>query len=103
MGTPALSDGLVYVANFGGEVIAADESTGEVVWRTRVGAPVSGSMSAVADVVLVGDTDGVLHSLDAGTGDLRWQFETEWADQRDSGCGRWRSLRGHVGRVAVRG
>ena len=76
MSTPVVSDGLVYVANFGGEVIAADESTGEVVWQTQVGAPVSGSMSAVADVVLVGDTDGVLHSLDAHTGELRWQFET---------------------------
>ncbi|MCE2458150.1 MAG: PQQ-binding-like beta-propeller repeat protein [Dehalococcoidia bacterium] len=76
MGTPVLSGGLVYAANFGGEVVAADESTGEVVWQTAVGAPVSGSMSAVADVVLVGDTDGILHSLDAGTGARRWQFET---------------------------
>ena len=75
MGTPVVSDGLVYVANFGGEVIAADESTGEVVWRTQVGAPVSGSMSAVGDDVLVGDADGILHSLDARTGALRWQFE----------------------------
>ena len=75
MGTPVLSDGLAYVANFGGEVIAADESTGEVVWQTSVGAPVSGSMSAVGDIVLVGDIDGVLHSLDAATGALRWQFE----------------------------
>ena len=76
MGTPVISDGLVYAANFGGEVIAADESTGEVVWQTTVGAPVSGSMSAVADVVLVGDTDGILHSLDARTGAPGWQFET---------------------------
>lgn len=75
MGTPVLSNGVVYAANFGGEVIAADEDTGEVVWRVNVGAPVSGSMSAVGDAVLVGDIDGVLHSLDAGTGEVRWQFE----------------------------
>ena len=30
----------------------------------------------MGDVALVGDTDGVLHSLDAGTGVLRWRFET---------------------------
>lgn len=76
MGTPVISDGLVYAANFGGEVIAADERTGEVVWQTQVGSPVSGSMSAVGGAVLVGDTDGFLHSLDAGTGALRWQFQT---------------------------
>ena len=71
-----LSDGRVYAASFGGEVVAADESTGDVVWRTEVGAPVSGSMSAVGDVVLVGDTDGILYSLDAGTGALLWRYET---------------------------
>ena len=76
MGTPVISDGLVYAANFGGEVIAADESTGEVVWQTRVGAPVTGSMSAVGDVVLVGDSAGVLHALDAQTGKSEWQFKT---------------------------
>ena len=75
-GTPVVSGGRVYAASFGGEVVAADESTGEVVWRARVGAPVWGSMSAVGDVVLVGDTDGILHSLNAGTGALRWQFRT---------------------------
>ena len=76
MGTPVVSDGRVYAANFGGEVIAANEDTGEVVWRRQVGAPVSGSMSAVGDVVLVGDVEGVLHSLDALTGESRWQFKT---------------------------
>ena len=76
MGTPAVSGGRVFAANFGGEVIAADEGTGEVVWRTQVGAPVSGSMSAVGDAVLVGDTDGVLHALDAETGEMGWRFET---------------------------
>ena len=30
----------------------------------------------MGDVALVGDTDGVLSSLDAGTGALRWQFKT---------------------------
>ena len=76
MGTPVVSNGIVYAANFGGEVVAADESTGEVVWRVNAGVPVSGSMSAVGDVVLVGDTDGILRSLDAATGALRWQFKT---------------------------
>ena len=76
MGTPVVSGGRVYAANFGGEVIAAEEGTGEVVWQTQVGAPVSGSMSAVGDVVLVGDLEGVLHSLDARTGESRWQFKT---------------------------
>ena len=34
------------------------------------------SASATPDVVLAGDTDGVLHAVDAGTGELLWQFET---------------------------
>ena len=75
MGTPVVSRGRVYAANFGGQVVAADEDTGEVVWQTQVGAPVSGSMSTVGDTVLVGDTNGTLHALDADTGAPRWQFQ----------------------------
>ena len=75
-GTPVISDGRVYAASFGGEVVAADEVSGELLWTHNVGAPVVGSMSGVGDLVFVGDTEGVLHALDAMTGAKVWEFRT---------------------------
>ena len=45
-GAPVVHEGRVYAANFGGEVVAADEDSGELLWTFNVGAPVVGSMSA---------------------------------------------------------
>ncbi len=73
-GAPVVSDGRVYAANFGGEVVAADEDSGAILWTYDVGAPVVGSMSAAGGTVFVGDTDGALHALDAATGVKRWEF-----------------------------
>ena len=38
--------------------------------------PIVASASATRDVVLAGDTDGVLHAVDAETGEALWQFVT---------------------------
>ncbi len=75
-GAPVVYGGRVYAANFGGEVVAADEYSGAPLWTYHVGAPVVGSMSAAGGMVFVGDTDGVLHALDAATGVKRWEFRT---------------------------
>ena len=75
-GTPVVTGGRVYAANFGGEVIALAEATGEVLWRHQAGVPIMGSMSAAGDVVFAGDLDGVLHALNADDGGLLWQFKT---------------------------
>ncbi len=73
-GAPVVYDGRVYAANFAGEIVAADENSGVMLWTYDVGAPVVGSMSAVGGVVFVGDTSGVLHALDSATGVKQWEF-----------------------------
>ena len=78
-GAPVVHEGRVYAANFGGEVVAADEDSGVLLWTYDVGAPVVGSMSASGGTVFVGDTDGILHALDAASGMKRWDFHA--ADQ----------------------
>jgi len=42
-----------------------------------VGAPISTSPSVIGDSVLFGDKSGVLHSVDAITGDPQWQFTAD--------------------------
>ena len=49
--------------------------TGEVRWRTAVGAEVNGKPRLAGDVVLVGTGQGRLHALDPDTGALQWTAE----------------------------
>ena len=74
--TPVVGGGRVFATDFVGRVIAVDEATGELLWSYTDTRPIVASPSATPDVVLVGDTDGVLQALDATTGALLWDFTT---------------------------
>ncbi len=66
---PAVADGLVYVCNRDGTVLALDAASGDVQWRDSVEGM---SAPTVADgTVYVGS--GTVKALDAETGTVRWQ------------------------------
>ena len=58
-----------------GEVVALDAHTGEVRWRTLVGATESPPVVGHG-LVYVGDWRGAVHALDAKTGRPRWTYQT---------------------------
>lgn len=77
--SPAVADGVVYVAGGNTDLFAFDAATGEERWRFSLGptgclcAPFS---PAVADgFVVVADDGGTLHALAAATGEERWQAD----------------------------
>ena len=73
--TPALVDGLVYVAGDGGDVYALDAASGQERWKSTVGE--TWSTPAVAeDAVLVQTMDGLLVCLDRQSGEARWQADS---------------------------
>lgn len=75
----AVVGGVVYAPSEDGNLYAVDTERGEEVdgWPVELGAG-SGSPPTVADgTVYVGDDSGVVHAIDAGTGEHRWQFGTE--------------------------
>jgi len=78
-GTPAVSEDLVYVAGYNGEVHAINTKTGEERWvypRKGELEPVVGGLTAAFNKVYIGSSDGWLYALDATTGDRKWAFET---------------------------
>jgi outer membrane protein assembly factor BamB len=64
--TVAISDGVVYAANFSGFLHALDLKTGKLLWEHDLLAAVWGSPYVVDGKVLIGDEDGDVAVLQAG-------------------------------------
>lgn len=56
-----------------GEVVALDTSSGKVLWRQRVDAPVSGAPATDGEAVYVSGKDGSAWALAAADGKVIWQ------------------------------
>jgi len=63
-GTPAVVDGVVYVATNGGRLVAVSAQTGRELWAKRLPGPLWGSPVVVDGVLLIGDCDGGFHAYD---------------------------------------
>lgn len=64
--TVAVSRGIVYAADYDGNLHALDAKTGALHWVYETGAHIWGSPYVVGKQVYLGDEDGVLHVLKAG-------------------------------------
>ena len=84
-GTPVVYNGLVYAAGYNGKIYAYNSDTLAVRWvypREGYLKPFVGGIVIDGGSLYIGSTDGIVYALDAETGDLLWNFETEkeiWA------------------------
>ncbi len=74
-GGPGLSDDLVIVGTSDAEVIAREQSTGEVLWTTKVSSEVLAAPRSEQGIVVIRTGDGKLVGLDAATGKRRWIYD----------------------------
>ena len=60
-----------------GWITAVDAASGEVRWKYRSAAPVTGAVTATAgDLVLAGELNGDFIALDARDGNVKYRFNT---------------------------
>ncbi len=69
------ADGLLYIGNYAGEVIALSATNGKEVWRKQLKGEVSSVPQTNGQVVAVQTMNGKLFVLDAKTGADMWFFE----------------------------
>jgi outer membrane protein assembly factor BamB len=69
------SDGLLYVGNYAGEVVALSATDGKEVWRKQLKGEISSVPQSNGQVVAVQTMNGKLFVLDAKTGADLWFFE----------------------------
>ena len=62
-GTPAVVDGVVYVATNAGELVAVAAADGRELWSKRLPGPLWGSPVVVDDVLMIGDCNGGFHAF----------------------------------------
>jgi outer membrane protein assembly factor BamB len=74
-GTPAVADGMVYVASSSGKVFKFQAADGVPVWTFDAGATVSESVSVTRHHVVVGDDRGRVHIIDVNTGESKQHIE----------------------------
>ena len=79
MASAAVAGGTVYVASNDASqdavLVALDADTGDEVWRSDVGAHVTGPVTWANDVLYVADASGRIAAYDAGGGDRLWSHE----------------------------
>jgi len=69
----AVAGDRVFAATGFGEVVALDASSGKVLWRQRVDAPVAGAPATDGTAVYVSGRDGSAWAIDASDGKVIWQ------------------------------
>lgn len=83
--TPAVVDGVVYIASTDKHLYAVDLATGKEKWKRKLG--IMKASPAVKDGrVYVGDVSGVVYCVDAGTGNQVWAYTPESGGEIVSGC-----------------
>jgi outer membrane protein assembly factor BamB len=63
----------LFAATTYGEVVALDASSGQVLWRQRVDAPVTGAPATDGSAVYVSGKDGSAWAINAADGKVMWQ------------------------------
>ncbi|MEM9281402.1 MAG: PQQ-binding-like beta-propeller repeat protein [Verrucomicrobiota bacterium] len=70
----AVRDGIAYVAHNGGEVMAIDIASGEVVWTVQTGTEYTASPAVDEKTLFVAGPDKRLVAMDRVTGEEIWDF-----------------------------
>lgn len=78
-GAPVVADGVVYVQDLAGNVLAVDLESGEELWRHMVQVPIAGPNGPAVSggLVVASFAFGVLKALDAATGEVVWSAVME--------------------------
>ena len=86
--TPAIADGVCYVADMDGKLYALNLADGKEIWNFKIDGGFIASPSIRGDLLYVGDIDGKFYAIDRKAGQPKWTFQAE--AQIDSGANFWK-------------
>lgn len=78
VGSPAVADGVVYIASLSTFLYAIDQQTGEEKWKFQSSMPIASSPAVADGLVYFVSSRGSLAAIDAVTGQPRWVFAGEY-------------------------
>jgi outer membrane protein assembly factor BamB len=74
-GSPAVSEGVVYVGNQDGYMYALGAADGSLKWKYEIRLEVSSSPAVSGDTVYVSSWSNNIYALDAINGSLKWKYQ----------------------------
>jgi len=75
--SPAVVDGVVYIASLDGHLYAIDQETGKEKWSFKSSRPIASSPAVVRGALYFVSSVGALVALDVATGKPKWVFAAE--------------------------
>jgi outer membrane protein assembly factor BamB len=75
--SPAIADGVIYIASLDGHLHAIDQATGQEKWKFKSRMPIASSPAVVDGVLYFVSSTGALAAIDAATGTPKWVFAAE--------------------------
>ena len=76
IGSPAISQGVVFIGSSDGVFYAIDQRTGQQKWKVALTEPISSSPAIGDGLVYFLSYDGILYARATETGALKWHFAT---------------------------
>jgi eukaryotic-like serine/threonine-protein kinase len=76
--SPAIADGVVYVASLDGHLYAIDQDTGKEKWTFKSSRPIASSPAVDRGTLYFVSNVGALVALDVATGQPKWVFAAEY-------------------------
>ena len=76
--SPAVVDGVVYIASLDGHLYAIDQDTGKEKWNFKSSRPIASSPAVASGTLFFVSGVGGLVAIDVATGQPRWVFAAEF-------------------------
>jgi outer membrane protein assembly factor BamB len=76
--SPAIADGVVYIASMDGHLYAIDQETGKEKWKFKSHMPIASTPAVSGGMVYFVSSGGALVALDVNTGAAKWALPTEY-------------------------
>jgi outer membrane protein assembly factor BamB len=76
--SPAIADGVVYIAALDGHLYAIDQESGKEKWNFKSRMPIASSPAVVGDTLYFVSSAGSLAALDIKTGQPKWVYAIEY-------------------------
>jgi eukaryotic-like serine/threonine-protein kinase len=76
--SPAVADGVIYIASLDGHLYAIDQETGKEKWNFKSKMGIASSPALAGGTLYFASSAGALVALDGATGAVKWVFATEF-------------------------
>ncbi len=76
--SPAIADGVVYIASMDTYLYAIDQETGKEKWKYKSRMPIASSPAVAGGTLYFVSSAGSLGAVDVATGKIKWVLPTEY-------------------------